>query len=180
MQAHLGKEEVQLGAAGRANRDNRRKATVSRKPGEKRQQIVLVGHLIDLVDRDEQWAAGGYKLAHKAVPLVVAASLEYEERHVDIGQDLPDATVHPLIQGAAVYGLKTGRIDENVLRVGPGENPQDVVPRRLCASRNDAQLFTAQGESTATYDQAAVIFDKMSLTPEYPEFLTLPLYEAMA
>jgi malate synthase len=24
-----------------------------------------------------------------------------------------------------------------------------------------------------------VIFDKMSLTPDYPEFLTLPLYEAM-
>jgi malate synthase len=38
---------------------------------------------------------------------------------------------------------------------------------------------SAQGEDTATYDQAAVIFDKMSLTPEYPEFLTLPLYEAM-
>ncbi|MGB5010125.1 MAG: malate synthase A [Candidatus Dechloromonas phosphoritropha] len=38
---------------------------------------------------------------------------------------------------------------------------------------------TAQGEETASYDEAAVIFDKMSLTPEYPEFLTLPLYEAM-
>jgi malate synthase len=36
-----------------------------------------------------------------------------------------------------------------------------------------------QGEDTATYDQAAVIFDKMSLSAEYPEFLTLPLYEAM-
>jgi malate synthase len=40
-------------------------------------------------------------------------------------------------------------------------------------------VVTAQGEKTETYDQAAVIFDKMSLTPEYPEFLTLPLYEAM-
>ncbi|QKS28265.1 MAG: malate synthase A [Candidatus Accumulibacter similis] len=38
---------------------------------------------------------------------------------------------------------------------------------------------SAQGEDTATYDQAAVIFDRMSLTPDYPEFLTLPLYEAM-
>ncbi len=38
---------------------------------------------------------------------------------------------------------------------------------------------TAQGEYTATYDQAAIIFDKMSLAPDYPEFLTLPLYEAM-
>ena len=51
-----------------------------------------------------------------------------------------------------------------------------------------AQLSVGQGQgdpttiktAIATYDQAAVIFDKMSLTPEYPEFLTLPLYEAMA
>ena len=40
-------------------------------------------------------------------------------------------------------------------------------------------VVSAQGEKTDTYDQAAVIFDKMSLTAEYPEFLTLPLYEAM-
>jgi malate synthase len=38
---------------------------------------------------------------------------------------------------------------------------------------------TAGGEDTAAYDQAAVIFEKMSLADEYPEFLTLPLYEAM-
>lgn len=37
----------------------------------------------------------------------------------------------------------------------------------------------AQGESTATYEQAASIFAEMSLSPDYPEFLTLPLYEAM-
>jgi malate synthase len=36
-----------------------------------------------------------------------------------------------------------------------------------------------QGEHTATYDRAAAIFETMSLTPDYPEFLTLPLYEAM-
>jgi malate synthase len=37
----------------------------------------------------------------------------------------------------------------------------------------------AQNETTATYDQAAKIFAEMSLTPDYLEFLTLPLYEAM-
>jgi malate synthase len=37
----------------------------------------------------------------------------------------------------------------------------------------------ARNEATATYDQAAEIFARMSLTPDYPEFLTLPLYEAM-
>ena len=38
---------------------------------------------------------------------------------------------------------------------------------------------SAAGEKTETYDQAAGIFEKMSLSPDYPEFLTLPLYEAM-
>jgi malate synthase len=37
----------------------------------------------------------------------------------------------------------------------------------------------ASGEETDTYDQAAGIFERMSLADEYPEFLTLPLYEAM-
>ena len=36
---------------------------------------------------------------------------------------------------------------------------------------------TAQGQTTATYDQAAKVFEQMSLAPDFPEFLTLPLYE---
>lgn len=36
-------------------------------------------------------------------------------------------------------------------------------------------VVTAQGEKTGTYGQAAVIFDKMSQTPDYSEFLRLPL-----
>jgi len=46
----------------------------------------------------------------------------------------------------------------------------------------NAQLaaVSARDEDTAGYDQAAVIFDRMLLTPDYPEFLTLPLDEAMA
>ena len=38
---------------------------------------------------------------------------------------------------------------------------------------------TAQGEDTASYDQAAVIFDKMSLTPSLRVVLTYPLSDAM-
>jgi malate synthase len=38
---------------------------------------------------------------------------------------------------------------------------------------------TAQGETTTSYDRAAGIFEQMSLADNYPEFLTLPLYEAM-
>ena len=51
-----------------------------------------------------------------------------------------------------------------------------MIPEELSKVKT---FVTAQGENTATYDQAAVIFDKMSLAEDYPEFLTLPLYEAM-
>ena len=40
-------------------------------------------------------------------------------------------------------------------------------------------VVTAQGDSTETYERAAVIFEKMALADNYPEFLTLPLYEEM-
>ena len=42
------------------------------------------------------------------------------------------------------------------------------------------ETVTAQGEDISTYGQAAGIFFDMTLTTEFPEFLTLPLYEAMA
>ncbi len=51
-----------------------------------------------------------------------------------------------------------------------------MIPEEL--SRVIASV-SAQGEDTASYEQAAGIFEKMSLTPDYPEFLTLQLYEAM-
>ena len=41
-------------------------------------------------------------------------------------------------------------------------------------------VVAAQGDDTTSYDQAAGIFENMSLTENFPEFLTLPLYEAMA
>lgn len=51
-----------------------------------------------------------------------------------------------------------------------------MVPEELAKVK---ATIAAQGEAPATYEQAAVIFEKMSLAPDYPEFLTLPLYEAM-
>lgn len=40
-------------------------------------------------------------------------------------------------------------------------------------------LISSRGEKTDTYDRAAKIFETMSLSSDYPEFLTLPLYEEM-
>ena len=53
---------------------------------------------------------------------------------------------------------------------------RSLIPEELGKIR---QAVTAQGESIASYEQAARIFETMSLSADYPEFLTLPLYEAM-
>jgi malate synthase len=51
-----------------------------------------------------------------------------------------------------------------------------LIPADLAKVNADA---AAVGEPHGTYDQAAKIFEEMSLTKDYPEFLTLRLYEAM-
>ena len=51
-----------------------------------------------------------------------------------------------------------------------------MIPEEL--SKVSASI-SEQGGDTASYERAAGIFETMSLAPDYPEFLTLPLYEAM-
>jgi malate synthase len=51
-----------------------------------------------------------------------------------------------------------------------------LIPEELVKVK---ATVAAQGEKTETYDQAAKIFEQMALADSYPEFLTLPLYEAM-
>lgn len=67
-----------------------------------------------------------------------------------------------------------GRLDDG--REVTAELIRSMIPEELAKVKT---TVSAQGEQTATYDQAAGIFEKMSLTPDFPEFLTLPLYEAM-
>src|SRR3546814_4573092 len=50
-----------------------------------------------------------------------------------------------------------------------------LIPEELAKIK---AAVSAAGEDTATYDQAATIFEEMSLSENFPEFLTLPLYEA--
>ena len=51
-----------------------------------------------------------------------------------------------------------------------------LIPEELAKVKADV---AANNEPLATYEQAAKIFEEMSLAKEFPEFLTLPLYEAM-
>ncbi len=67
-----------------------------------------------------------------------------------------------------------GKLDDG--RKVSAEMVRAIIPEELLKVKADV---SAHGDKTETYDQAAVIFEKMSLSKDYPEFLTLPLYEAM-
>ncbi|MDP2133948.1 MAG: malate synthase A [Sulfuritalea sp.] len=67
-----------------------------------------------------------------------------------------------------------GKLDDG--RKVTADMVRAIIPEELAKVK---AVVTAQGEKTETYDQAAKIFEEMSLADNYPEFLTLPLYEAM-
>ncbi len=67
-----------------------------------------------------------------------------------------------------------GKLDDG--RKVTADMVRAMIPEELAKVK---ATVAAQGEDTATYAQAAGIFETMSLTADYPEFLTLPLYEAM-
>ena len=93
--------------------------------------------------------------------------------------------IHNLMEDAATAEISRSQVWQWVV------SPKGVLDdgRKVTAEMVRAMIaeelvkvkaaVSEQGEDTATYDRAAVIFDKMSLSAEYPEFLTLPLYEAM-
>ena len=68
-----------------------------------------------------------------------------------------------------------GRLDDG--RKVTAELVRTLIPEELAKVK---ATVSTSGEQTESYDQAAKIFEEMSLADNYPEFLTLPLYEAMA
>lgn len=94
--------------------------------------------------------------------------------------------IHNLMEDAATAEISRSQVwqwvvsPKGILDDGRKVTVDMVRPMIVEELTKAKATVIAQGEDTKTYDQAAEIFDKMSLTPEYPEFLTLPLYEAMA
>jgi malate synthase len=94
--------------------------------------------------------------------------------------------IHNLMEDAATAEISRSQVwqwvrsPKGILDDGrkvTAEMVKGLIPEELAKVK---ATVTAGGEKTDTYDQAAGIFEKMSLAEEYPEFLTLPLYEAMA
>jgi malate synthase len=67
-----------------------------------------------------------------------------------------------------------GKLDDG--RKVTAELVKALIPEELAKVKTKV---SSQGEQTATYEQAAKIFETMSLAETFAEFLTLPLYEAM-
>jgi malate synthase len=93
--------------------------------------------------------------------------------------------IHNLMEDAATAEISRSQIWQWVVspkgklddgRKVTAEMVKAMIPEELAKVK---ATVTANGEKTETYDQAAGIFEKMALAADYPEFLTLPLYEAM-
>ncbi|MEF8723263.1 malate synthase A [Candidatus Accumulibacter phosphatis] len=93
--------------------------------------------------------------------------------------------IHNLMEDAATAEISRSQVWQWVVSpkgvLDDGRKVTAAMVRGMIAEElaKVKAAVSQQGEDTSTYEQAAVIFDKMSLSAEYPEFLTLPLYEAM-
>ncbi|MBS0591770.1 MAG: malate synthase A, partial [Proteobacteria bacterium] len=94
--------------------------------------------------------------------------------------------IHNLMEDAATAEISRSQVwqwvvsDKGVLDDGRKVDAalvRALIPEELAKVK---ATVTAEGENAATYDQAATIFVEMALSKNFPEFLTLPLYEAMA
>jgi len=93
--------------------------------------------------------------------------------------------IHNLMEDAATAEISRSQVWQWVVSakgvLDDGRKVDAAMVRTLIAEELVAVKATvgAAGEDVATYEQAAGIFEKMTLAKEFPEFLTLPLYEAM-
>jgi malate synthase len=93
--------------------------------------------------------------------------------------------IHNLMEDAATAEISRSQVwqwvvsPKGVLEDGrkvTAEMVRALIPEELAKVK---ATVSAAGEKTETYDRAAEIFEQMSLAQNFPEFLTLPLYEAM-
>jgi len=93
--------------------------------------------------------------------------------------------IHNLMEDAATAEIARSQVWQWVVspkgRLDDGRDIDAAMVRRLIPQELDnvRATVTAQGERVQTYEQAAVIFEQMSLAETFAEFLTLPLYEEM-
>ena len=109
-----------------------------------RKQRVLIRHAIELV-RDQQ---RGYRRRNQVEHLLVvraeAAGFDHEQDRVDRTQRGRDRAVERTVQRAAVLGLETRRVDEDVLRVFQRMNAGDAMARGLRLARRDTDFLADQ------------------------------------
>jgi malate synthase len=93
--------------------------------------------------------------------------------------------IHNLMEDAATAEISRSQIWQWVVSpkgvLDDGRKVDEAMVRKLIPEELEKvkAAVVAQNEPTATYEQAAKIFEQMSLAKDFPEFLTLPLYEAM-
>ena len=93
--------------------------------------------------------------------------------------------IHNLMEDAATAEISRSQVWQWVVspkgRLDDDRKIDAALVRRLIVEELEQVKaeVAALNEDTESYERAAVIFEQMSLSENFPEFLTLPLYEAM-
>ncbi len=94
--------------------------------------------------------------------------------------------IHNLMEDAATAEISRSQVWQWVRSpkgvLDDGRKVTEALVRELIAEellKVKATIIAAHGEPVETYEHAAEIFETMSLAEDYPEFLTLPLYEKL-
>ncbi len=94
--------------------------------------------------------------------------------------------IHNLMEDAATAEISRSQVwqwvhsPKGVLNDGrkvTAELVRSLIPEELAKVK--AVVSQQPGENLESYDKAAKIFERVALDPDFPEFLTLPLYEEM-
>ena len=107
-----------------------------------RQQHLLVGDAVDLVDRqDHRTAHLADLLQHQFVFIGPACAFHHEHHHVDILQGIAGSPVHIAVHGAFAAAMQTRGVDIDRLYLAFGLDTEDTVAGGLRAPRGDAHLL---------------------------------------
>ena len=112
---------------------------------DERQQPLLREDFVGLVEHQDDRTILLHQLVEHALVLVGPAQrLDDEHIHVRILQRRERGAVHVTVHRAPRAGVQARRVDEDHLRVGPRQDAEDAMARRLRLRADDADLATEQ------------------------------------
>ena len=118
---------VDLLAALGTDRHNAGKIEAARHLLNERQEQALVVVFIDFIDHQPNRASFWQQRHYLGIGSAEFHRFDHEQHHVHVTERFAYAAIQGIVEGIAVFGLKTGRINKNGLAFRIGKNTGDTM-----------------------------------------------------